>query len=128
MPLSCRSPHQARLPPFVAGMVALTLATTPANAAQGASDAATAISPARQKELVHFVRHDCGSCHGLTLRGGLGPPLTPEALKGKPAAYVKAMILDSRPGTAMPHWRPLLPEAEAAWIAEKLLQGLPDVD
>lgn len=107
-------------------MVTLMLATTLAVAAQHLPGVAATITPAREKELVHFVRHDCGSCHGLTLRGGLGPPLTPEALKGKPAAYVKAMILDSRPGTAMPHWRPLLPEAEAAWIAETLLRGLPD--
>jgi hypothetical protein len=36
------------------------------------------------------------------------------------------MILDSRPGTAMPRWRPLLREAEAAWIVENLARGIPD--
>jgi cytochrome c55X len=84
------------------------------------------VTVARQLELAQFVRHDCGSCHGLTLRGGLGPALTPEALSGRPPAYLKAMILDGRRGTAMPGWRPLLSEAEAAWIAETLLRGVPD--
>jgi hypothetical protein len=31
----------------------------------------------RQKELIHLVRQDCGSCHGMTLQGGLGPALLP---------------------------------------------------
>ena len=35
-----------------------------------ASAAAAEPSPARQKELIHMVRQDCGSCHGLTLQGG----------------------------------------------------------
>ena len=26
----------------------------------------------RQAELDHLLRHDCGSCHGLRLQGGLG--------------------------------------------------------
>jgi cytochrome c55X len=84
------------------------------------------VSVTRQQELARFLRHDCGSCHGLTLRGGLGPALTPEALAGKPPAYLKAMILDGRRGSAMPGWRPLLSEAEAAWMAENLLRGVPD--
>ena len=25
------------------------------------------------KVLEHLVKQDCGSCHGLTLKGGLGP-------------------------------------------------------
>ncbi|MGQ0522887.1 MAG: c-type cytochrome [Betaproteobacteria bacterium] len=109
--------------------VALTAASVGIMALASATCAAEAedpVSRAREKELVHLVLHDCGSCHGLTLRGGLGPPLTAEALRARPVAYIKAMILDGRPGTAMPHWRPLLREAEAAWIAEKLLQGMPD--
>lgn len=90
------------------------------------SAAADSIAPARQAELVHLVRQDCGSCHGMTLNGGLGPALTREALASKPAAYIRHVILDGRPGTAMPGWRPLLSEAEAAWIASRLLEGMPD--
>lgn len=115
-------PHPLALALLAISMLALTLAT----AVEADSSTPGKITPVRERELAHFVRHDCGSCHGLTLRGGLGPPLTPEALRGKPVEYIKAMILDSRPGTAMPPWRPLLPEAEAAWIAENLLLGMPD--
>ncbi len=116
-------PHPVKLGLLVAAMLALTFFMT-LPPASGAGEAA--ISPERPAELAHFVRHDCGSCHGLTLRGGLGPPLTPEALAGKPAVYLKNMILDSRHASAMPAWRPLLTEAEVAWIAEQLLRGLPD--
>jgi len=77
-------------------------------------------------ELVRLVRQDCGSCHGMTLQGGLGTPLTREALVGKPVDYVSAMILHGRPGTAMPPWKTLLSEADANWIAEQLVQGFPE--
>lgn len=87
---------------------------------------AQVVGSARQAELLNMVRQDCGSCHGLTLKGGLGPALTPSALSGKPAEYLKAMILDGRHGSAMPGWRPLLSEPEVAWIVEQLLKGLPD--
>jgi cytochrome c55X len=103
------------------------LVAMPAGAAEPSSKTgAESVTPARRAELAQLVRHDCGSCHGLTLRGGLGPALTPDALANKPPAYLKAMILDGRRGTAMPGWRPLLSEAEAAWIAENLARGIPD--
>ena len=81
---------------------------------------------ARAQALVRMVRQDCGSCHGMRLTGGLGPALTPEALADKPAASLAATIFHGRPGTPMPGWRPMLSEAEAAWIAERLLQGFPE--
>ena len=77
----------------------------------------------RAAELAHLVVQDCGSCHGLTLAGGLGPDIRPAALDGTPREALAAVILDGVPGTAMPPWRPLLTEAEAAWIAEYLLTG-----
>jgi cytochrome c55X len=79
-----------------------------------------------EARLTRLVRHDCGSCHGLTLRGGLGPALTATALAGKPSDYVREMILHGRNGTAMPPWAPILSPAEADWIAERLLAGFPD--
>ena len=66
---------------------------------------------------------DCGSCHGLRLRGGLGPALLPQQLQGKSADYLSLVILEGRPGTAMPGWRPLLSPAEASWMAQLLLDG-----
>jgi cytochrome c55X len=87
--------------------------------------AGDAVSPARQRELVHLVRQDCGACHGLTLQGGLGAPLTAAALRDKPADSLAATILHGRPGTAMPPFKSMLDEAEAQWIATQLLQGFP---
>jgi len=81
---------------------------------------------ARQRELVTLVRQDCGSCHGMTLKGGLGPALTPEALRDKPAESLMLTIVNGRPGTAMPPWRPFVSEAEASWIVEQLQRGLRD--
>jgi cytochrome c55X len=107
-------------------LLAATIAAGAGAAEPSRNRESNAVTAARQAELVQFVRHDCGSCHGLTLKGGLGPALTPEALAGRPAAYLKAMILDGRRGTAMPGWRPLVTEADAAWIAENLLRGIPD--
>ena len=31
--------------------------------------------------LKRLVHQDCGSCHGLTLKGGLGPDLRPQNLE-----------------------------------------------
>ena len=83
-------------------------------------------SPERRRELVRMVRQDCGSCHGLTLRGGLGPALLPDALRDKPAAGLKYTILMGRPGTAMPPWQPFVSEAEADWMVAQLLRGFPE--
>jgi cytochrome c55X len=74
----------------------------------------------RAEELEHMLLQDCGSCHGLTRKGGLGRPLTRSALETMPSEVVVAIILDGIPDTAMPPWRPLLTEEEAAWIADYL--------
>lgn len=82
---------------------------------------------ARQKELINMVRQDCGSCHGLTLQGGLGPALLPSDLKDKPAESLVATVMMGRPGTAMPGWAPFMSEQEAEWIVARLMQGFPPV-
>jgi cytochrome c55X len=81
---------------------------------------------ARRAELTHLVRQDCGSCHGMTLKGGLGPALTREALRGKPAESLVVTVLHGRPGTPMPPWRTFVSEAEAAWIVKQLQEGTLD--
>ncbi|WP_154717440.1 c-type cytochrome [Sterolibacterium denitrificans] len=79
----------------------------------------------RRVELVRMVRQDCGSCHGMTLKGGLGSPLLPENLRDKPADGLVATIMQGRPGTAMPPWQAIISEAEAEWIVARLLTGFP---
>ena len=82
-----------------------------------------AISASRAIQLERLVRQDCGSCHGMTLKGGLGPDIRAEMLKGKDAEAITEIILDGVPDTPMPPWRPLMTEAEARWIADYLLSG-----
>ena len=86
------------------------------------------IDAARQRELLHLLRHDCGSCHGLTMKGGLGAPLLPTALAEKPDAALVAIILDGIKGTPMPPWRGELSEPDASWIVRALRGGLDHVE
>lgn len=91
--------------------------------------AVLAVSSAAQadeaKVLERMVIQDCGSCHGLTLKGGLGRPLTPDALKHFDTQTITNIILDGVPGTAMPKWRPLLSEQQAQWMAQYLKSRTP---
>ena len=76
------------------------------------------------QRLEHMLRQDCGACHGMTLKGGLGRPLTQEALADQAPDALASIILDGIPGTAMPPWRPLLSEDEALWMANYLKKGM----
>ena len=86
------------LRPKVLGVAMLTLFALPALAE---------IAPDRARALEHMVLQDCGSCHGLTMKGGLGRALTPDALAHAEPEGLALIILDGVPGTAMPPWRPL---------------------
>ena len=79
--------------------------------------------PARQDELLHLLKHDCGSCHGLTLQGGLGPSLTPERLARMPRELMLNTIAHGRPGTPMPPWISILTEEEIHWLVDYLYTG-----
>lgn len=98
-------------------LFALLLLSNPAQASADSPD------PARQDQLTHLVRQDCGSCHGMTLKGGLGRPLLPENLKDFETEGLVGIILDGIPGTPMPPWRGLLKEAEVLWIVKTLKAG-----
>jgi cytochrome c55X len=80
----------------------------------------------RRAELVRLVRQDCGSCHGMTLKGGLGPPLTRDALRDKPPTSLVVTVLYGRPGTPMPPWRAFVSGDEAEWIVRELQGGTLD--
>ena len=86
---------------------------------------AQAPDAARQRELVRMVRQDCGSCHGMRLTGGLGPPLDAQRLAGWPLEALVATIHQGRPGTPMPGWAPMLSVGDATWIAQQLQRGFP---
>ena len=109
---------------IASGLATLSIVTLVVLAAAPAA-ASSEPSAERQAELAHLLIQDCGSCHGLTLAGGLGPPLQAQALSDKPAEYLTATILYGRPGTAMPPWRPFLTDREAAWLARLLKRQTP---
>lgn len=94
-------------------------------ALEAGAESAPEPTPARQRELIRMVRQDCGSCHGMTLKGGLGLPLLPHSLRDKPASSLVATVVHGRPGTAMPPWKTILAEGEAEWIVARLLTGFP---
>lgn len=100
---------------LVAAMAATALVAAAASVGRVAPEAAA--------RLGNLVRQDCGSCHGLTLKGGLGKPLTADSLAQWDREQLTAIILDGVPGTPMPPWRPLLTEAEARFIADMLKEG-----
>ncbi len=98
---------------------ALAVALIGQTASAGTPDAA------RTRVLADLVRQDCGSCHGMTLKGGLGRALTPESLRESTTDGLARIILDGVPGTPMPPWSGLITEEEALWIAESLRKGFP---
>lgn len=101
---------------IVAGVVlALSAVTAPAE-----------LTRERQSQLLHLLRHDCGSCHGMRLKGGLGPPLTAQAIGEKPIGALEQAILSGRPGTPMPAWAGVLSEEEVSWLVEQLRAGVRD--
>jgi cytochrome c55X len=88
-----------------------------------AGSAAAAPSLERQEELIHRLKHDCGSCHGLTLKGGLGPPLLPSTLASRDDEALMDVILEGIAGTPMPPWQGELSAEEARWLVRILKEG-----
>lgn len=107
------------LPTLAASLIAATIVASPLSAARSEPDAAA------KARLTHLLVQDCGSCHGLTLQGGLGKPLLPENVSDRSVEVLAEIILDGIAGTPMPPWRGLLTQDEALFIAETLKTGLP---
>lgn len=80
-------------------------------------------APETRAELANMVLQDCGSCHGMTLKGGLGPPLRPDDLKLQSVEGIAAIISEGVDGTAMPPWKPLLTDEQMLWISRQLKSG-----
>ncbi|MFC5776527.1 c-type cytochrome [Alcaligenes parafaecalis] len=87
----------------------------------GASEATPTLK--RQASLLTLLHQECGSCHGLSLKGGLGPALTSDALQGQTAEQIALTIMQGRPGTAMPAWSRFLQAQESQWLADFLLHN-----
>lgn len=84
---------------------------------------AAGLDEERRADLDHLLRHDCGSCHGINLDGGLGPALTPSLMRERSPEYLRTTIRDGVPGTAMPPWGSLLSDADIAYLAKTLREA-----
>lgn len=83
---------------------------------------ATEVTIPRATELENLVKQDCGSCHGLTRKGGLGPDIRAKTLADYQPEGLAGIIKYGIDDTAMPPWGPLLSDDEINWIAEYLLK------
>lgn len=92
-------------------------------AVSGSGVTASELSQQRKQQLTHLLRHDCGSCHGMTLKGGLGPELTANTLAQKSDNSLVSIIMYGRPGTAMPPWKNLITEDDARWLVHFMKTG-----
>lgn len=78
----------------------------------------------RQNDLMHLLKQDCGSCHGMTMKGGLGPALLPENLAKTPDYILLNTIKYGRETLAMPAWGNLLNDQEIQWLVDQLKEGI----
>ncbi len=81
------------------------------------------VSSQRGEEIAYIVKQDCGSCHGLTLAGGLGPDLKAQRLQSLPDEYLISVIKNGIPDTPMPPWQTFFNDEEIAWIVTQLKEG-----
>ncbi len=101
----------------------LSLATCLLLSATVFADGNADLSVDRQHYLDNLLKQDCGSCHGLTLRGGLGSSLLPEDLAARSDAALFQTIKYGLPGLAMPPWEALLSDSDIQWLVERLRKG-----
>jgi cytochrome c55X len=106
--------------------VAATAIALAAAAGMAWAGAAWAQPPdaARQKEILDVVHNTCVTCHGPTLEGVVGPPITPAVLKDKDPAMLADTILNGRPDTMMQPFNAILTPDEAAWLVGQLQAGI----
>ena len=102
--------------------IAICLVTTLVASGLALATAAP-LAPERQSELSVLLDQDCGSCHGLTRKGGLGSALLPDNIAHFTDDALIEIILEGVPGTPMPPWSRFLSREDAAWIVERLRQG-----
>jgi len=84
----------------------------------------TDLTAEQKQTLIHLLKQDCGSCHGMRLKGGLGPELTQSKMAALGVNNLTAVIKYGRPGTAMPPWQAILSDTEIQYIAEQLVSGV----
>lgn len=105
-------------------IAALSMTFISSYAADIKNNVSKPLSMQRQAELHNLLIQDCGSCHGMTMKGGLGPALTTDILKTKSREMIEMTILEGRPGTPMPPWKNILSKQDVSWIVDTLYAGV----
>jgi len=77
----------------------------------------------RQSELLYFVEQNCPACHGIRMKGSIGPALSKADLQHLSVNAVTLTILYGLPDKGMPAWEAQLSETDAFWIAKLLKRG-----
>ncbi|MBM3561004.1 MAG: cytochrome c [Alphaproteobacteria bacterium] len=116
---TARPTHERRRRAAALALVALLAA--PMALAAGASEP----TPERAAALKRLLDHDCGSCHGLTRKGGLGSPLLPDRLAARSDADLAHVIRNGMPGTPMPPWGSLLSDQDVDFLVREIRRSVP---
>lgn len=88
-----------------------------------AASVSAAPTEERQGYLDNLLKQDCGSCHGLTLKGGLGSAIRPQDISERSDEALFSTIKLGLPGLAMPPWGELLSDSDIQWLVERLRKG-----
>lgn len=108
---------------LASAFVLILLAMSPVRGTCFATEGAAAPDPGRQAQLRQILRQNCTVCHGKSLQGDIGPPLSRNNLAGKDEGLLVTTILEGRDGTAMPAWGAMIKESEARWLLHLLRNG-----
>ena len=73
-------------------------------------------------DLAKTYEKECQGCHGPIHQGGVGSDLRPKALKKKNAQMLADVIMNGRPGTAMPSWKHLFTKDDASAMVDWLMK------
>ncbi len=114
-------PHPSRVCNLFLAVIVITAISVFCEKAKAENK--TVLSEDRKAELANLLEQDCGSCHGLTMKGGLGSPLLPEKMVERDDEDLIYIILNGIENTPMPPWKALLSEADAAWIVKRIKKG-----
>lgn len=73
------------------------------------------------KPVVKLYQDSCGGCHGTNRQGGTGPALIPQRIGTVGQEFLKEIIENGRPGTAMPPWKDILTAQQIDDLIEYIL-------
>lgn len=102
---------------MITAMVGLLVGFSSFSAQQALAGGGDRLTSQQKDEVQRLLIHECGSCHGGRLTGGLGPSLINPDLAEAPEDFIRDTIEHGRPSAAMPPWKAILSPAEINYMA-----------